>query len=488
MLRYLSYFHSASNVPSTNPRVIFMTTAQKLNARLRAALDGRMLARGDEGFAAAAGVAFAGDERMPLLIARPRNARDTAEVVRAAVETDTPLAVRGGGHSYARYGLIDDGIVLDVRGLGKLGFDIASRVGTAQGGVTTGAYTVAAADSGLATGFGDTASVGIAGLTLGGGIGFLSRRDGLTMDSLLSAELLLADGRIVTASETEHPDLFWAIRGGGGNFGVVISLRLRLCDTPVVTGGLMAFRADGDTAATLVAAATAAPDELSTMVNVMKAPPAPFLPPELHGRPIVVALVCHSGMPGAAASALAPLRAAGPLIADFVRTQPYPGMFGAGAEAAGMRASLRTGFAESFDADRANRAIELVGEAHTATAVVNLRVMGGAIGRVSVEATAFPHRDRAIMASVSAIDADPELAAAGSAWADSTAEQLAIAGTGYVNFVTAAGSEAARVAYPGTTLGRLIEAKRRYDPSNVFRSNLNISPDLGRIGSAEGML
>ena len=416
---------------------------------------------------------------MPALICRPRNARDTAEVVRAAAETGTPLAVRSGGHAYARYGLVDDGIVLDVRGLNGFGFDIATRVGTAQGGVTAGTYTVAAAESGLATGFGDTASVGIAGLTLGGGIGFLSRRDGLTIDSLLSAELVLADGSIVTASEAEHPDLFWALRGGGGNFGVVTSLRLRLRDTPVVTGGVMAFRADGDTAATLVAATAAAPDELSTMVNVMKAPPAPFLPPELHGRPIVVALVCHSGMPEAASAALAPLRAAGPLITDLVRTQPYPGMLTVAAEAAGMRASLRTGFAESFDAERARRAIELVGEAPTVTAVVNLRVMGGAIGRVPAEATAFAHRDRSLMASVSAIDADPELAAAGGEWTDSTALQLAIAGTGYVNFVTVTGPEAVRMAYPGATLDRLVEAKRRYDPTNVFRSNLNVSPDVG---------
>jgi FAD/FMN-containing dehydrogenase len=454
-----------------------MTTTQQLRARLRDVLDGRMLARDDEGFAAAAEVVFAGDERIPLLIAQPRSARAAAEVVRAAAETHTPLSVRGGGHAYARYGLIDGGIVLDLRGLNGLAFDIAARTGTAQGGVTAGTYTVAAAESELATGFGDTASVGIAGLTLGGGIGFLSRRDGLTIDNLLSAEVVLADGSIVTASDAEHPELFWALRGGGGNFGVVTSLRLRLNETPVVTGGLMAFRADGDTVADLVAAAGAAPDELSTMVNVMKAPPAPFLPSELHGHPIVVALACHSGRLEDAAAALAPLRAAGSLIADLVRTQPYPAMFGVAAQPVGMRPFLRTGFVESFDAERANRAIELVGQAPTATALVNLRLMGGAIGRISADATAFAHRDRAIMASVSAIDADPELAARAGEWADATAQQLAIGGAGYASFVTATDSEAAEAAYPGSTLERLIDTKRRYDPFNLFCSNLNISPD-----------
>jgi FAD/FMN-containing dehydrogenase len=455
-----------------------MTTTQVLETRLRAALDGRVLARGDEGFPAATELVFAGDERMPLLVAQPVDARGTAEVIRAAAETGTPLAVRSGGHAYARYGLIDDGLVLDMRGLDGLGIDIRTRVGTAQGGVTAGTYTLAAAESGLATGFGDTASVGIAGLALGGGIGFLSRRDGLTIDNLLSAEVVLADGSTVSASADEHPDLFWALRGGGGNFGVVTSLRLRLHETPIVTGGVLAFRADGDTAAALLTAAAAAPDELSTMVNVMKAPPAPFLPREVHGQPIIIALVCHAGDPATAAAALAPLRGASALIADLVRAQPYPGMFGIAAEASGVRAALRTGFVDSFDAELANRAIELVAEAPTAGAVVNLRVMGGAIGRVKEDATAFAHRDRAIMASVSGVDVDPGLAAAGSAWTDATAQQLAIDGAAYANFLTTRGPDAARSAYPGTTLDRLLEVKRRYDPTNLFLSNLNISPDL----------
>jgi FAD/FMN-containing dehydrogenase len=453
-----------------------MTSTHQLETRLRANLSGGLLARGDEGFSAAAELVFAGDERTPLLIARPRDARETAEVVRAAAETQTPLAVRGGGHSYAHYGLVDEGLVLDTRGLDGLGFDTAARVGTAQGGVTAGTYTAAAAASGLATGFGDTPSVGIAGLTLGGGIGFLSRRDGLTIDNLLSAEVVLADGRVVTASANEHPDLFWALRGGGGNFGVVTSLRLQLHDTPVVTGGILAFRADGDTAAALVAAAAAAPDDLSTMVNVMKAPPAPFFPAELHGQPIILAIVCYSGIPEAADAVLAPLRDAGPLIADLVRSQPYPGMFGIAPETSSVRAAIRTGFTETFGAEQANRSIELVGAAPTAVAVVNLRIMGGAIGRVPVDSTAFAHRDRAIMASVSGVDVDPELAAAGSAWTVAAAQQLGIAGAGYVNFVTATGPDAARAAYPGSTLDRLAEVKRTYDPANLFRSNLNVAP------------
>ncbi|WP_448005363.1 FAD-binding oxidoreductase [Agromyces bauzanensis] len=444
--------------------------------RLRSVSGAGLLTVGDAGFDDASTMVFAGDDRTPLVVVRPRDEREVAAVVTAAAESGTPLGVRGGGHAYARHALVDGGILLDLRELSRVEIDASRRVGVAGGGVSAGAYTTAAAEHGLATGFGDTPSVGIAGLTLGGGIGFLSRRDGLTIDNLLGATVVIADGRVVEASEAEEPELFWALRGGGGNFGVVTSLRLRLHETPVVTGGILAFEARGATVAALIRAAGEADDTVSTMVNVMKAPPVPFLPADQHGRPIVLAFVCHSGRPEHADAALASFRAAGPMLADLVGERPYPAMFQAGPDVAPNRVAMRTAFADAFDTDRADRAISLVGEAPTQGAVVNLRQMGGAIARVSEDATAFAHRSRALMASVGALSPDPVAAAAGREWADFTSGALGLDGSGYVNFIAASGDAAVRAAYPEATLRRLAEAKAQYDPANVFRSNVNIEP------------
>jgi FAD/FMN-containing dehydrogenase len=421
---------------------------------------------------------FAPDARVPALVARPVDAREVAAVVAAAAETGIPFAVRSTGHSYARHGIVADGLVLDLRLLDGVRIDPERRVGAAAGGITAGAYTTAAHEHGLATGFGDTGTVGVAGLTLGGGIGFLSRRDGLTIDNLIAAEVVLADSSIVRASDQEHPDLFWALRGGGGNLGVVTSLELRLHETNVVTGGLLIFEPSAATVADLLATATQAPDEVSTMINIMKAPPMPFLPSERHGTPIVVALLCHSGRPEAADAALAPFRAAGRPLADLVRPQPYPEMFGAAPGQAGLQATIRTGF--GFDEARAERAIELIRTAPTAAAIVNLRVMGGAIARVPAEATAFAHRHHEIMTGVGALDPAEAGPDRSRDWVAATADHLGITGPKYVNFIADNGPDAVTDAYPEPTRRRLAEIKRTYDPGNLFRSNVNVEPAGGQ--------
>lgn len=416
---------------------------------------------------------FAPDARLPALAARPVDAREVAAVVAAVAETGVPFAVRSTGHSYARHGAVHDGLVLDLQLMDSVHIDAGRRVGTAAGGATAGAYTLAAGEHGLATGFGDTATVGVAGLTLGGGIGYVSRRDGLTIDNLLAAEVVLADATIVRASAEENADLFWALRGGGGNFGVVTSLEFRLRETAVVTGGVLIFEPSAATAAALLAAAAQAPDDVSAMVNIMKAPPVPFLPAERHGTPIVMALLCHSGRTQEAGAALAPFRAAGPLLADLVRPQPYPEMFAVGPGQAGMHATIRTGF--GFDEARAQTAIELVSKAPTAGAVVNLRPMGGAIARVSSGDTAFAHRHHDVMTSVGALDPEEIGPERTREWVDEAFANVSIDGDGYVNFMADTGPEAVGNAYPEPTLSRLVEVKRTYDPANLFRSNLNLA-------------
>ncbi|GAB3172416.1 FAD-binding oxidoreductase [Myceligenerans halotolerans] len=410
-----------------------------------------------------AATVFDGEPRVPAVLARPRTTAEVSGVVRAARDAGLPLTVRSGGHSYARSSLLDGGVVLDLRLIDEIRIDREARIGRAQGGATAGAYTTAAGEQGLATGFGDTGTVGVAGLTLGGGIGFLSRRDGLTLDNLLGAEVVLADGDVVETGPDAEPDLFWALRGGGAGIGVVTRLDLRLVPTPDVVGGLLVWQAEPGVLSDAVAAIAAGPDELSGMVNAMIAPPAPFLPAELHGKPVIVALVCWSGAPEVAADALAPLRAHIPLV-DLVEAKPYPAMFeGGGPETAGMRAVVETGFTGVPDEDTAAAMIDAVRTASGGPAVFNLRVMGGAIARVGADETAFAHRDPAVMATVAGMTPDPAKEAELRSWVSASAARIAVdTGPAYVNFLPGTTPEDLARAYPGATGERLRAVRAKY--------------------------
>jgi len=259
-----------------------MNTAQQSRLsipRLRRDISGAVVGPGDPGYDASRRVFLPAIDRHPAVIVRPVDAGEVAHVVSLARQTGLELAIRGGGHSYAGHSTSEGGIVLDLTGLSALEIDAGSRVVRAAGGLTSGDVTNAAAPHGLAVGFGDTASVGIGGITLGGGVGFLVRRQGLTIDHLLGAEVVTADGRVLEVDAERYPDLFWAIRGGGGNFGAVTRFDYRLHPVDTVTGGMLALPATPETLAGLVAAAEAAPEELSVIANVLLAPPLPFVPP-----------------------------------------------------------------------------------------------------------------------------------------------------------------------------------------------------------------
>ena len=285
------------------------TAAQFSIDDLRAELAGPVIGPDDPGYDAARGVVLRSVDRRPAAIVRPVDAGEVSRVVSLASDEGLELAVRGGGHSYAGHGASEGGIVLDLRALNALDVDPGERVARAAGGLTSGDVTTAAAQHGLAVGFGDTATVGIGGLTLGGGAGYLVRKHGLTIDHLLSAQVVTADGRVLEVDEAHEPDLFWAIRGGGGNFGVVTRFDYRLHPVGTVTGGLLALEGTPETIAGLVEIADAAPDELSVIANVLPAPPLPFVPPERVGRPLVLALLVHAGSLDDGAEAVAPLRA-----------------------------------------------------------------------------------------------------------------------------------------------------------------------------------
>lgn len=436
----------------------------------------RTLGADSTGFTHTTALEFATAGPPPAAVVQPTTTAEVVEAVRAAREAQLPVAVRSGGHSYAAHGVGEGALAIDVRGLGDVVIDPGRLVGRAGGGATAGAYTAAAAEYGLATGFGDTPTVGIAGLTLGGGIGFLSRRDGLTVDNLLSAEVVLANGSVVTADATQHPELFWALRGGGGNFGVVTELSYRLRATSLVSGGMLAFAPTPERIAAATAALLGAPDELAGMINLMLAPPAPFLPESIHGKPLMMLLVCWSGPESAAEAALAPLRAIGEPVVDAVATRPYPEMLqsppGAG-EA--PRAVARTAFTDRVDEEWGARALAALSTAVTPVAAFNLRPMGGAIAR-STQDTAFAHRHRAVMASVVAVTPDATVVPAAEAWVEETRDSVGLVGPGYVNFMSSATPDDVAAAYPGAVLERLGRVKRTYDPDNVFRINHNVLP------------
>src|ERR671910_3890697 len=261
-------------------------------------------------------VFYGGFDRHPAAIVRVKDTSDIARVVSLARESGLELAIKSGGHSLAGHSISEGGIVLDLSGMKNLELDTEGRTAWAQTGLTAGEYTAAVGAHSLATGFGDTGSVGIGGITLGGGAGFLVRKHGLTLDSLLAAEIVTADGELLCVDAETHPDLFWAIRGGGGNFGVATRFKFRLHEVDEIVGGMLILPATPDTIASFIAEAEAAPEELSTIANVMVAPPMPFFPAAAHGKLVIVALMAYAGEVEAGERATAPFRSLAEPIAD----------------------------------------------------------------------------------------------------------------------------------------------------------------------------
>lgn len=448
--------------------------------RLRADLDGAVIAPGDPAYDGARKVMAGQVDRRPAVVVRPRDATGVTRVVAAARESGLPLAIRSGGHSAAGHGVCDGGIVLDLSRMKRLDIDPDSRTAWAETGLTAGEYTTEAGKHGLATGFGDTGSVGIGGITLGGGVGFLSRRYGLTIDDLLAAEMVTADGRLLQVDEDHHPDLFWAIRGGGGNFGVATRLRFRLHDVPSVVGGMLMLPATPEVLAAFLAEAEAAPEGLTTIANVLPAPPMPFVPEHAHGSMIIMALLCYAGPAAAGEQVVAAFRNLATPVVDTVAPMPYPQVYGPDdSEGPDQHPSavIRTSYADALDVDLAAKLIERLQAAGAPMRAAQFRVLGGAISRVAGDATAYAHRQARIMTNVAAFYTTPEEKATGEAWAAETSALLQGDDHGaYVNFLGDDGPDRVRAAYPGDTCNRLVQVKRRYDPANLFRLNHNIPP------------
>jgi len=351
------------------------------------------------------------------------------------------------------------------------------RTASAETGLTAAELTRAADAHGLAVGFGDTGSVGIGGITLGGGVGYLVRKYGLTIDDLLAADIVTADGELHHVDAKSEPDLFWAIRGGGGNFGVATRFEYRLHPVDGIVGGMMMLPATADVIASFIALSEAAPEELSTIANVMPAPPMPFVPAEHHGKLVIFAMLCHAGAGEAGERAVAPFRALATPIVDMVKPGRYPEMYPPDDENYHPLATSRTMFIDKVDRGVADTILEHLNASTAPLRVAQLRVLGGAMARVPVEATAFAHRRSRIMVNCAAICERPEEMPIHAPWVTGFAAALRQGDAGaYVNFLADEGAARVRAAYPGATWDRLSAIKRRYDPTNLFHLNQNIPP------------
>jgi FAD/FMN-containing dehydrogenase len=445
--------------------------------KLRKDFKDRVIAPGDSEYDKARTVFYGGVDRHPAVIIKVADANDVSRVINLARESGLELAVRSGGHSVVGHSVSEGGIVLDLSNMKDLQIDPESRTAWAETGLTAAEFTNTAAAHGLALGFGDTGSVGIGGIALGGGVGYLVRKYGLTIDSLLAAEVVTADGQIRHVDEQTHPDLFWAIRGGGGNFGVATRFKFRLYEVPSVVGGMLILPATPETITKFVAESEAAPEELSGIGNVMFAPPMPFLPAEAHGKLIIMAFLVYAGDADAGQRALAPFRAIATPIADMLHPMGYPEIYPPEQEGYHPVAASRTMFVDKIDLPVAKTIVEYLQASTAMMKVAQLRVLGGAMARVPVDATAFAHRNSKIMVNVAALYQNPEERPTHEAWATDFAAALLQSDQGaYVNFLGDEGEERIRAAYPGATWDQLLEIKRRYDPTNLFRLNQNIVP------------
>ncbi|HYM69702.1 MAG TPA: FAD-binding oxidoreductase [bacterium] len=452
---------------------------------LRGHLRGDVVGPGDSAYDAARSVWNGMIDKRPAAIARCKGVADVLAAVRFARAHDLLTAVRGGGHNVAGFGTCDGGLVIDLSALKGVRVDPLARTVRAQPGLSWGEFDRETQAFGLATTGGLVTTTGIAGFTLGGGIGWLMRKHGLTIDNLVSADVVTADGRLVTASPTSHPDLFWALRGGGGNFGIVTSFEYRLHPVgPVVLGGAVLHPAEkarellrfyNRWVATL-------PDEMTSMVAFITAPPLPFIPQALHGTPMVAVAVCYAGAVTDGERVAQPLTSFGPPAVAHVGPVPYTvlqGMFDASAPY-GIHSYWKTHYVP----DLSDAAIDAL-LAQTARmralspfTTLHLHHLEGAVSRVDSEATAFRHRTPRYAMNIVGLWTAAEQPDAHIAWVRRTYDAMQPFATGapYLNFLGDEGVDRVRAAYGSATYDRLAELKTRYDPTNFFRVNQNIRP------------
>jgi FAD/FMN-containing dehydrogenase len=448
-------------------------------SELKTQVRGPIVQSGDAGYDEARRVYNAMHDRRPALVVQASGVADVMAAVRFAGTHGLDLAVRGGGHSVPGFGTCDGGLVIDLGRLRGVRVDAQRRTARADGGCTWGDLNHAAYAFRMATTGGVVSTTGIGGLTLGGGLGYLARRCGLSCDNLVAADVVLADGSLATCSEADNADLFWAIRGGGGNFGVVTSFEFRLHPIGDIVGGPVFYPLDAGVVRAYRDVIAAAPEQLGALFALTMAPPLPFLPPQWHGRPVAAIVACWTGAPEEADKALEPLRRLGRVVGAHVGPMPYPvinSLFDALAPA-GLQQYWKANFLRELSDDAIAAHVEHAAGVPCVESGTFFFPLDGAPQRVASGATAFAHRDARHAVVISGAWPDAADNARNVAWVRRYFDAVRPFGepAGYINFMSADDTDRLDVNYGGN-LGRLREVKRRYDPGNLFRLNQNIAP------------
>jgi FAD/FMN-containing dehydrogenase len=459
------------------------TIAEGSVAELEQSLRGRLVRATDPDYDQARAIWNGAHNRYPALIVRCAGVADVMRALEFARSEELQVAVRSGGHSIPGFSSVDGGLVIDLSPLQSVRVDPQRRTARADAGVTWKSFDHETQAFGLATTGGLVSSTGIAGFTLGGGVGWLMRKHGLAADNLISADVVTADGRLIRASSDENAELFWGLRGGGGNFGVVTSLEYRVHPVgPMVTGGAVFY--PGERAADVLRVyrdwAPTAPDELTTLVNLLTCPPAPFLPEEWHGRPLVAVIGLHAGPADAAERALRPLREIAPPVADLFGPMPYVAMQGLVDPlwGPGAHSYMKAGFMRGLDDATIDTLVAHHASVTSPKTEIHVHQVGGVVASVPRDATAFAERDAPFLLNIIASTFTADGFDDAVSWAQATHAALAPALTGgaYVNFLSGEGEERVRAAFGPDTYRRLVALKDEYDPANVFRLNQNVAP------------
>jgi FAD/FMN-containing dehydrogenase len=449
---------------------------------------GRVVEPDDDSYGEARKIWNGEIQRRPAVIASCTGAADVLAAVRFARDRALPVAVRGGGHAVAGHALCEGGLVIDLSPMTGVRVDPLAGTARVQGGCLWRHLDHEAQGFGLAVTGGIVTHTGIGGLTLGGGIGHLMRRFGLTVDNVLACDVVTAAGEFVRTSGEEHPDLFWGLRGGGGNFGVVTSFEYRLHPLgPSVLAGLLAWPMEQgvEVLRCFRDFVADAPDEVGIMANLRLAPPLPAIPEELHGKPIVALVVCYAGHPEKGRDVLRPLWASIPPVLDAVAPKPYvahQAMFDP-AYPHGRHYYWKSWKLPPLTDAVIDVIVEHASAVSSPYSAIPIFTLGGAVGRVDDDATAFTGRTAAhdlnVVASWLPDDPEPERH---KAWARAAWEALRPFSQGvYVNFLSDEAQSHVRLAYGDRTYARLAELKAKYDPTNFFRHNQNITPSVEEV-------
>ena len=421
-------------------------------------------------------------DRRPRAVVQCADAADVIATVKTAHDAGLDLAVRGGGHSVPGFGTVDDGLVIDLSGMRNVQVDPAAGVARAGGGALWGDFDHATNAFGLSTTGGVISTTGVGGLTLGGGIGYLARKYGLSCDNLIAADVVTADGRLLRASEDENDDLFWALRGGGGNFGVATSLEFRLHPVGNIVGGPIFFELDAaaDVMAFYRQYIAEAPEELGAFFMFQIAPPLPFIPEERHGDTLCGVVTCWSGPESDAAAVLKPLRDAGPVVAEHVGSMPYPALNSAfdALLPPGLQHYWKADFVKELTDDAIPLHVEHGSQVPVVNSTVHLYPIDGAVQQVQPDETAFAYRDVSFACVIAGMWPDPADNEANTKWVrDYWSAIHPYSGTdgGYVNFMGDDDQNRVEANYGGN-YERLSKIKAKYDPDNLFHLNQNIQP------------